>query len=435
MNNKQCNLQKLIIFFLGQTLSQFGSALTGFALVIWAFSKTGEVMTSSMLAICSTVPYLIVSLAGGSIVDRRSKKAIMLICDFIAALSTLAVIILFKLDQLEIWILYIVNAVSGLMNAFQNPASQVAITLLVDKDKFAKFSGIQSAANSMLGIFSPILATTLLSFGGLSLVLIVDLSTFLFAFLTLLFFIKIPEIKAEHTSKLFDIIPDIKNGFAYLKGQKGILYLMIIYSSLNFLGAISFDSMMNPLVLSRTNNNAMHAGAVSASMAISGTLAGIVITISKQSKNKIAVMFRGILLAFIGITSFGLAKNVYLWCAIVLFGCFGMPFYFAYESAILRERVAVEVQGKLFALRGMIGNLLTPLGYFLGAILADYIFEPFMKGSSSVKQALSHIVGDGAGSGISLIFIIAGLTGFILTLILRNNKYIKELNVDSRSEN
>ena len=312
-----------------------------------------------MLAVCSTVPYLIVSLAGGSVVDRRSKKAIMLVCDFIAALTTLTVIIFFKLDHLEIWILYIVNAISGLMNAFQNPASQVAITLLVDKDKFAKFSGIQSAANSMLGIFSPILATTLLSFGGLSLVLTVDLSTFLFAFLTLLFFIKIPEVKTENNSKLFEIIPDIKTGLSYMKGQKGILYLLIIYSSLNFLGAISFDSMMSPLVL---------------------------------------------------------------------FGCFGMPFYFAYESAILRERVPVEVQGKLFALRGMIGNALTPIGYFLGAILADYIFEPFMKGSSKLRQLLTHVVGEGSGAGISLIFILAGLIGFVLTLILRNNKYIKELN-------
>lgn len=428
MENSKSDLRKLVIFFLGQTLSQFGSSLTSFALVIWAFSKTGEVMTSSMLAVCSTVPYLIVSLAGGSVVDRRSKKAIMLVCDFIAALTTLTVIIFFKLDHLEIWILYIVNAISGLMNAFQNPASQVAITLLVDKDKFAKFSGIQSAANSMLGIFSPILATTLLSFGGLSLVLTVDLSTFLFAFLTLLFFIKIPEVKTENNSKLFEIIPDIKTGLSYMKGQKGILYLLIIYSSLNFLGAISFDSMMSPLVLSRTDNNAMYVGAVSASMAISGALAGIIITISKQSKNKIAVMFRGILVAFIGITSFGLVRNVYLWCAVVLFGCFGMPFYFAYESAILRERVPVEVQGKLFALRGMIGNALTPIGYFLGAILADYIFEPFMKGSSKLRQLLTHVVGEGSGAGISLIFILAGLIGFVLTLVLRNNKYIKELN-------
>lgn len=245
-------------------------------------------MTSSMLAVCSTVPYLTVSLAGGSVVDRRSKKAIMLVCDFIA-------------DS-------------------------------CDGAAFVR---------------------------RLSLVLTVDLSTFLFAFLTLLFFIKIPEVKTENNSKLFEIIPDIKTGLSYMKGPKGILYLLIIYSSLNFLGAISFDSMMSPLVL---------------------------------------------------------------------FGCFGMPFYFAYESAILRERVPVEVQGKLFALRGMIENALTPIGYFLGAILADYIFEPFMKGSSKLRQLLTHVVGEGSGAGISLIFILAGLIGFVLTLILRNNKYIKELN-------
>ncbi len=422
------SLLNFIVFFTGQTLSQFGSSLTGFALAIWAFTKTGEVMTSSLLAICNKVPFVIVSLIGGSIVDRHSKKKIMLICDLIAAISTLTVLICLQLECLEIWILYIVNIVSGLMNAFQNPASQVSVTLLVDKDKYVKFGGIQSTVNSMLGIFSPLVATALLSFGGLGLIITVDLATFLFAFLTLLIFIKIPEEKSDSDNQKENILDDIKYVFAYLKQQKGITYLMLIYGLLNFIGAISFDSMMGPLILARTNNDALKVGFVTSTMAVSGVLAGLVITFSKQSKNKIAVMFRGILVAFAGIMSFGLVRNVYLWCLVVLIGCFGMPFYFSYESAILRERIAVDMQGKLFALRNMLTEMLTPVGYFLGALLADYIFEPFMKGTSGLRTFFSHLVGSGNGSGISLIFIFAGFIGFILTLFFRNNKAIKELN-------
>ena len=77
---------------------------------------------------------------------------------------------------------------------------------------------------------------------------------------------------------------------------------------------------------------------------------------------------------------------------------------------------------------GFFQALMPIIGYFLGAILADYIFEPFMKGSSKLRQLLTHVVGEGSGAGISLIFILAGLIGFVLTLVLRNNKYIKELN-------
>ena len=170
------------------------------------------------------------------------------------------------------------------MNAFQNPASQVSVTLLVDKDKYVKFGGIQSTVNSMLGIFSPLVATALLSFGGLGLIITVDLATFLFAFLTLLIFIKIPEEKSDSDNQKENILDDIKYVFAYLKQQKGITYLMLIYGLLNFIGAISFDSMMGPLILARTNNDALKVGFVTSTMAVSGVLAGLVITFSKQSK-------------------------------------------------------------------------------------------------------------------------------------------------------
>ena len=70
-----------MIFFISQTVSELGTSMTGFATVIWMYSNSGQVMSASLLAICSTVPYLIVSLLGGAVVDKMNKKKIMLICD------------------------------------------------------------------------------------------------------------------------------------------------------------------------------------------------------------------------------------------------------------------------------------------------------------------------------------------------------------------
>ena len=85
------NLKRFSMFFISQTVSQMGSSMTSFALIIWAYSNTGQVMSSSILAICSTIPYIIISLFGGTIADRVSKKKIMLICDLIAALCSLSI--------------------------------------------------------------------------------------------------------------------------------------------------------------------------------------------------------------------------------------------------------------------------------------------------------------------------------------------------------
>ena len=73
-NNGQHKLKSFILLFIGQTISQFGSAMTSFATIIWAYTAHGEVMASSLLAICSTIPYFIVSLLGVAIVDKTNKK-------------------------------------------------------------------------------------------------------------------------------------------------------------------------------------------------------------------------------------------------------------------------------------------------------------------------------------------------------------------------
>ena len=158
MKRTENKMYNFMLFFISQTISELGTSMTGFATVIWMYSNSGQVMSSSLLAICSTVPYLTVSLFGGAVVDKTNKKKIMLICDLIAAVGSVILLSCYVLGVLQLWVLCLVNVINGFMNAFQNPASQVAVTLLVDEKDYARIGGIQSTMGAMVGIFQPILA-------------------------------------------------------------------------------------------------------------------------------------------------------------------------------------------------------------------------------------------------------------------------------------
>lgn len=191
------------------------------------------------------------------------------------------------MNILHLWILCIINIIIGFMNAFQNPASQITVSLLVEKEDYVRIGGIQSVVNSMVGLGTPLIAAGILSIGGLNLVIIIDLCTFCFAFFSLLCWIKIPELKNIEKGFSFEqIIDDMRECGKFIKTQKGIVWLMIIYSILNFLGAISFDSMMSPLLLARTNNNTLIVGSVSSSAAAGGIIASVIITFTKTKKEK-----------------------------------------------------------------------------------------------------------------------------------------------------
>lgn len=400
--------------------------MTSFAITIWAYNTTGRVISSSLLAICSFIPYLLISLFGGAVADNLSKKKIMLICDTVAAIGSLTILLCSCMNLLEIWILCIINTINGFMNAFQAPASQVAVTLLVNKEDFAKIGGLQSALSSLVGILNPILSAALLSIGGLQLVLGIDMITFLFAFFTLLLFIKIPDSVDENNKvSMKELRDSMKEGILFIKTQKSILFLLAMYSALEFMGAISFDSMYSPFLLARTGNNETIVGIVSAIAAAGSLSASFILSITKQPKRKVPIMLAGSLMCLSGIMFFGMGRHLLWWCIVVFIGCFGSPVYQTYQTVILRESVPVSMQGRIFSLQGIITSSLAPVGYLLGAILADYIFEPFMQGTGKLQSILSKLVGSGKGAGMGLMFVIAGMFGIIISILLSNNHHIK----------
>lgn len=166
MNNGK-KLRDFYILWSTQGLSQLGSAMTGFALTLWLYEKTGSALSTAALTICTYAPYVVMSIFAGAISDKYDKKKTMLVCDVLAAFTTVLVFVLYKADLLSMWHLYAINAVSGLMNTVQQPASEVAYTLIVPKEYYQKTSGYQSLSRSVISIGSPLIASALYGLAGL----------------------------------------------------------------------------------------------------------------------------------------------------------------------------------------------------------------------------------------------------------------------------
>ena len=88
----------------------------------------------------------------------------------------------------------------------------------------------------------------------------------------------------------------------------------------------------------------------------------------------------------------------------------------ANETAVVREQVPVELQGRVFSAKDTLQNCSIPLGLFLGGFLADHVFEPFMASDSAVQRVLSRFFGTETGAGIALIFVLVGIIGMVLSL-------------------
>ena len=157
-------LRGFLLLWGSQTVSELGTAMTDYALIVWVYGQSGTASSVTLMTLCAFMPTILFRFIAGAITDRWDKKKIMLIADLAAACGTATVLILYSLSALRIWHLYVVNILLSFMNAFQAPASFVATTLLTPEKHYSKVSGLQGFSGAAISILAPALGSLTLAY-------------------------------------------------------------------------------------------------------------------------------------------------------------------------------------------------------------------------------------------------------------------------------
>lgn len=195
--------------------------------------------------------------------------------------------VLFRTDRLAVWHLYVLNIVSGLMNTIQQPASEVAMTLIIPEQYYQQTSGLRSLSRSLTSILNPLIATALYSFTGLNGVIAVDIGSFVIAFTALLFFIRIPEQKKHQREPM---LPLIKEGLIFLKDHPLILTLILFMSGVNLV-ASAFDAVLPGYVLPNPRGGSSILGIVTSCSGIAMIIGSLVVSILPKPKDRVKVIY------------------------------------------------------------------------------------------------------------------------------------------------
>ena len=421
------NFKKYIVLWLSQSISQLGSSMTAFALILWTYEQTHSAFFISILSFCNYVPYVLISIFVGSFIDSHRKKSVMLVSDCVVAMASLFILGLFIVGNLSVWHIYIINMMVGVTTAFQQPASFAATAKIVPKSKLSNVSGMNSFSSNLIIVFSPMLAAVLFSVGGLPLILLFDLFSFAAAFCVLLFLICIPE---QLTKEKFNSpFAEIMVGFHFLKTEKGILYIMFTMAVINFFSRLTYENILSPMILARSFENNIVLGIVNACMGVGGIMGGLLVSMKRESRKKATMIYVSVALSFLlGDLTMAVGRNVIFWSFAAFAASLPLPFIMAGQNLILYKKVPENIQGRVFAVKNAVQYSTIPLGILLGGYLSDYVFEPFMRSSSDAVILLEKVVGTGAGSGMAVMFLCTGICGFAISVFSLFCKEIQKLN-------
>lgn len=354
-------------------------------------------------------PFLLMSPLAGVMVDRYSRKLMMMISDISAGIGTIFILILFLTGNLEFWHLYVAAALNGIGNTFQWPAYSAAISVMVPKEQLGRVNGLMSLMEARPGILAPIAAGALLPLIGIQGILILDITTFLIAILALSYvFIPKPAQSEEGIRSRGSFFKEALFGFEYIFKRPSLLGLQLIFLAANLFSGIGF-TLLAPMILAKTNQNSLIFGTVQSMFAVGSVAGGIIMSIWGGFRKRVHGVLLGWLALGIGMMIMGFSNTLSIWIGASIFiNLFG-PLINSSNQAIWQSKVHPDLQGRVFSARRLIAWLTTPISPIIAGTLADFVFEPIFRNPDNGMIFLTDIFGKGSGTGMGFLFFLCGV--------------------------
>jgi DHA3 family macrolide efflux protein-like MFS transporter len=401
-------MRTFLIIWLGQFISQTGGRLSGFALGVWVYQRTGSATLFALIATFSLLPGVLVAPIAGLVADRVDRRLVMIVGDSGAALCTLAVAVLLALGRLELWQIYLTQGVAAAFSAFQAPAFAAAITQLVPREQLGRAAGLNQLADGLSLVLAAPMAGLLLGVIGLAGIVASDLISFAFAVLTLLV-VRFPPLPASAEPAgpggWGRLLHDASAGLRYNLARPGLFGINMVATAIGLSTGI-VSALLTPMVLAFATASA--AGAVSGILGMGSVAGSMLMSVWKGPRRRVFGLLGYGLLHGLFVAAAGLRPSVALVSGTMFLAFCGVPVAAVCSSLIWRTKVPLAMQGRSFALNRMLVTLALVLGLGLAGPLADGVFEPLMAAGGPLAGSVGLLLGVGRGRGIGLLFVVTG---------------------------
>jgi MFS transporter, DHA3 family, macrolide efflux protein len=411
------SMTNFMIVWSGQLISNIGSTMTTFAINIWTWELTNQVTSLALVDFFSLLPSIFFTPFSGIIVDRSNRKLLMILGDTVAVTATVAVILLYFTKNLQIWHFYFISAVVGTFSQLQWLAYSASVSLMIPKQHYTRAISLESLSGYSANIIAPALAGYLYYIIGLAGICLIDIATFAIAIITVfLACIPKPEVSETEHSVTVNIWQELGFGLQYIRNRKGLFVLLLVSALFWFSHDIS-DALYTPMILSRTGNNTLILGSLASAAGFGGVLGSLIITIGGGFRQKI----KGVLLGMMGgglfKMIFGLGQTPWFWIPAQFCASLNFPLNGSSTTAIWLAKIPPNIQGRVFAARSLLDQLVSATAYLTAGILADNIFTPAFSQASIFVRIFGGIFGTGRPGGIAMLYVISAICMFLVGLL------------------
>jgi MFS family permease len=245
------------IYFIGQVISVSGTWMQTVAQGWLVLSLTGSGVDLGIVTALQFLPMLLFGSWGGLVADRMEKRRLLFLTQGAAMCLALTLAVLTLSGTIELWQVYLLASLLGVVNLFDNPARQTFVSELVGIDRVPNAVALNSVVMNSARVIGPAIGAVLIAVighgdTGIALCFLINAASYLAVIVAL---------SLMRTSELQRIEPvprgkgQVREGLRYVRSQRGILYPLLAVA---VIGIFAFNFTVTLALLAKFT---FHAGA------------------------------------------------------------------------------------------------------------------------------------------------------------------------------
>ncbi|MFN8473362.1 MAG: MFS transporter [Anaerolineae bacterium] len=360
------------LFWFGQLVSLTGTWMQTIGQSWLVLQLTSSPLAVGIVTALQTLPILLFTLFGGVFADRVPKRKFLLFTQVISALQALILAVLVYTGKVQLWEVYVLALILGIINAFDNPTRQAFVVELVGREDLPNAVALNSSLFNAARIVGPAVGGVLIAVVGLSTAFFLNAASFIAPIIALLLmrpenFYNVP------TPVRGNVFRQIGEGLSFVRHTVPAFIVVIMMA---VLGTFGYNfSVTLPLIAEFVlHTSAAGFGLLTAFMGVGSLIGALLLANRSQATFPLLLGSSIVFSIFLGLLA--LSSVLPLTAVILILLGLASISYTATSNTLLQLNSPDQLRGRVMSIYFLLFAGSTPIGGFITGWLADRIGVP-----------------------------------------------------------
>ena len=365
MNDNILRSRGFVSLWIGSAISELGGSFGTFCNSIIVYELTGSKLALGSMWLLYFIPSILLQLISGPFIDKWSRKWIMIFSQWARALIFLIPVFSLMTGSLEVWHIYIVQIIIGLVTPLYVPASQAITPTIVSEKQLSTANAYLDGTTRLMMFLAPVLGGIVIEYIGTDSTLIV---VFILLLLSgfLLLWIKEKRLPGGIRRTWLE---QFKQGISYFFKERTIVWLGIFLAFVQF--GVGVTMVINlPYITDVLNGNFEDYGFFMAGFPL-GFVIGSMLVGKVKFQSRRFLMLGSLAIGGFTYISLGVLNSIYLAIIVEIIAGIMMAFFTIHNTTICQQTVPNHLMGKVMSVRLVIIRTAMPIGIVFGGIVSE----------------------------------------------------------------